>query len=221
MKRTAVILGFVATVALAIGGGLLHGWMTGRWGPPPAMLAAGQRLMELPTRIGPWNLLESRDFDESTLRELEPAGYVERTYVHQDTGERIGMMLVVGAVGPISVHTPEVCVSNQAYEISEKTREVTIPLADGASHRVWTVAFRSRGVEGHGLRMYYAWSTGGPWLAPEDARYFFAGNPYLYKVQVSAQASPRAASATSDVGQRFLRDLIPAAQKYLIDSQSK
>lgn len=71
------------------------------------------------------------------------------------------------------------------------------------------------------LQTYYAWSTGGPWVAADDPRYSFAGEPYLYKVQLSALATPQAAPVQSDVGQRFLRDLIPVAQKYLIQPTSK
>jgi hypothetical protein len=221
VKRVAEALGFLVIIALTVCGGVIHGRMSGRWGTPSAMRAAGERLVELPAQIGPWKLVESRNFDESTIRELEPTGYVERTYFNKDTGERIGLMMVVGAFGPISVHTPEVCVSNQAYEISEKRREVPVKTPDAGSHSLWSVAFRSRRVDGHMLRMYYGWSTGGPWLAPENARSFFTGEPYLYKVQLSAVVPPGTAPRQPDAGQRFLRDLIPVAQKYLIPTSSE
>jgi hypothetical protein len=221
VKRITTVLGFVAIVALTVFGGVIQGRMSGRWGPGSEMLAAGERLAELPAQFGPWKLLESHQFEESTMRELEPAGYVERTYMNRDTGERIGLMMIVGAVGRISVHTPEVCVGNQRYDISGKRQKVDIEAPGAGSHKVWSVAFRSRTVDGHVLQTYYGWSTGGPWQAPADPRYSFAGEPYLYKLQLSVVASPGATPVQSDVGQRFLRELIPAAQKYLIQPTSK
>jgi hypothetical protein len=221
VKRIATALGFAAIVAMTVCGGVIHGRMSGRWGAPSARLAAGERLVDLPAQIGPWNLVESRNFDESTIRELEPTGYVDRTYVNRDTGERIGLMMVVGAFGPISVHTPEVCVSNQAYEISEDRRRVPVEIRDAGSHSLWSVTFRSRLVDGHILRMYYGWSTGGAWLAPGNVRSFFKGEPYLYKVQLSAVVPPGTAPSQPDIGPRFLSDLIPVAQEYLIPTSSE
>lgn len=123
MKHVTVVLGFVAIVAMTVFGGVIHGRMSGRWGPGSDVLAAGEKLMEIPAQIGPWKQHgEPHQFDESTMRELEPAGYVERTYVNGDTGERIDLMIIVGAVGRISVHTPEVCVGNQRYDLRETAK---------------------------------------------------------------------------------------------------
>jgi hypothetical protein len=216
VKRYAAVWGFVAIVAIVVYGGVLHGSMTNRWGVGSEMQSAGERLAEIPAEFGPWKQVESREFDESTKRELQPAGYIERTYLNENTGERIGLMMVVGRVGPISVHTPEVCVGSQRYDIAGKRQKVAFESPDALGHSVWSVAFRARSVDGHVLQTYYGWSLGGPWMAADDPRLSFAGQPYLYKVQLTAVSPPRAVPTQSDVGQRFLRDLLPVAQKCLI-----
>jgi len=221
MKRITGLLGFAAIAALTLCGGVIHGRLSGRWGPPLAMIAAGEKLAQLPAQFGPWKLAASHEFSEITKTELECTGYVDRTYVNQNTGERVDVMLVVGPTGAISVHTPEVCVGGRDYTIAGERRQVTVETPDAASHRFWSVAFRSRGLEASTLRICYGWTAGGPWMAPENPRFYFVGKQYLYKVQVSAQGPLQAASTQRDAGQQFLRDFIPAAQMCLIDSSSK
>ena len=76
----------------------------------------------------------------------------------------------------------------------------------------WNKRFKSKGVHGELMSVYWAWNTGKGWLAARDARYKFAGLPFLYKAQVSCGCLD---DRPDDAGQRFLAAFVPVAAKYV------
>ena len=66
------------------------------------------------------------------------------------------------------------------------------------------------------LRVYYGWSEGGPWLAPDSSRLAFAGRPYLYKIQVASQHAPGDAPEADDPCLQFLKAFLPVLKDHLV-----
>lgn len=221
MKRTLPYFALGVAAVLTIVSGAVHGRLSNRWGTPADIPAVADLLTRVPAEFGPWQKESDTRLDARVEEMLECAGYVNRTYRHSTTQERVHVAILLGPPGPIAVHTPEICYSSQDYTITEKPHPVTIeprgqaatPTAAGSAHTLWATTFRSNALDGAALRVYHGWSDGGPWSAPEQPRYTMAGSPYLYKIQL---AGPSSADAdTEDVGRQFLEDFLPVLQKHI------
>jgi len=217
MIRSNWFKALFVVLALTLASGAMQGRMRGRWGPASAMVTAGQLLETFPTEFGDWKLLRNGELGEDATNQLEPTGWLVRTYENRKTGTEVSAILLVGPPGPISVHTPEVCISSQQYKIIEPRRSVTLGDTGAGSpqHTFWAATFQSTDVVGSLLRTYWAWTTDGTWQAAKGARYRFAGEPYLYKVQVSASYPPGADFEHDDSCRDFLADFVKAAPAYL------
>ena len=169
-------------VALTLVSGTLYGRLTQRWGPPADLIAAAEHVRDFPKQIGEWQLAEDNTMPDSTQETLECAGYVNRRYLHQKTGQSIGLALIVGPPGPTAVHTPEICYSSKAYTIQGSPQPKHL---DEFGHSFWGIHFESRHAGAEQLQVYYAWNNELHWEASGNPRIKFGGNPMLYKIQVS------------------------------------
>lgn len=195
-----------AAIALTVLTGVVYGRWTQRWGPPPDLQAAAARV-ELPRQIGAWQLLEEQPLADEVLRTLECVGHVNRVYVDKATGARVNVAVLAGPPGPISVHTPEICYSSRAYEITADRQKTWFKAPGGASHSLWRTTFKSRNAGAEQLRVYYGWSTGDQWAASPSPRFEFGGQSFLYKIQMATQVGP-SDDAVQDPCQSFMNALI-------------
>jgi hypothetical protein len=214
MRWSLAILCTALVGALTLASGAIQGRMMFRWGIPAQMASAAGLLNGLPCQFGDWRLQSESEMDPESIRQLEPAAYVSGTYVNEKTREAVNVMVVLGPFGRIAVHTPEVCMDSQAFTIVQKRQATPVPDRDGQPHAFWGVTFRTTDVSQRLVRVYYGWSAGDGWSAPENARYAFVGSPYLYKVQLSS--SVRLIEQGDDACVRFLRDFVSVARQYLI-----
>ena len=186
------------------------------------MRAAAQKLDDVPRHFGGprndrWQLKSSETMSADTVEMLECTGYLMRTYENRGTGRVVSVFVIVGPAGPIAVHTPEICYSSQNYKSRDTRQRVAIPGGQGQDDQFWALSFKTKSVQEDLLRVYYAWSTGDRWSAPNDARYAFAGWPYLYKIQLSSQT----AGGDGPEDRRHLpgvfKDFVPVLRQYLIE----
>lgn len=195
------------TLAATVAGGLLFGKYSQRWGAPPDLKAAAVNVAELPKTIGEWQLAEELTMAASAVKMLECAGHVQRRYINTSTGHEVNVAVIVGPPGPTAVHTPEICYSSRAYDLQEDRKLVTLDQSSPQSDTFWTVDFATRNVMASKLRVYYAWSDGGPWQASQSPRFEFAAAPLLYKIQLSTDIAPQMDDKTRDAGLDFLDQL--------------
>jgi hypothetical protein len=200
-------------VGLTILSGYLQGKMSRRWGESVDILAMGRALESFPEQIGPWQLESSDKLEEPVEKVLECAGYLVRGYRNPETGETLNLALLLGPSGPMSVHSPDVCYSAQAYDRIDEPHQVTIAGKNGENGEFWAQTFEAKDVNGELLRVYYAWRAGGRWTAAKGARLSLAKHSYLYKVQVAAPILD--AGSESDPAGRFLQDFLAVAQEEL------
>ena len=77
------------------------------------------------------------------------------------------------------------------------------------------MTLQSKGLDAGFLRVHYGWSTGGPWSAPTDGRFAFAGRPYLYKIQTAGPLSSPIDADSSDPSLNFLKAALPVIREHL------
>lgn len=202
----------IALIALVLGitlvTGAVQGRLTQRWGPVPDMLLAVRHLEDIPKQLGDWQFLSDERIEESTVRMLSCVGYINRQYVNRKTGRTVWIAIILGSAGPVSVHTPEICYSSRAYEISESRKQVSLSDADGRTHSFWSLSFRSPNPSTDQLQVYYAWNGNGQWEASKSPRFEFAGRRSLFKLQIASLVPTATRSQAQDPCQEFLSALL-------------
>lgn len=186
---------------------------------PQLLDRAAQTLARpLPTRVGNWQVMHESPLDERTLQMLRCPAHISRVYVHDQTGERVSVTVLVGPAGPIAVHTPEICFSSQDYKIDGDRIAASIDSGELGAQTFWDVVFRTTEVGGSKLRVLYAWSDGTRWNASEQPRYTYGALPYLYKLQLAGPEAP--AAGEFDASRDFLTQFLGQLEKQLIPAPS-
>jgi hypothetical protein len=204
------LIASLTACGLALLCGLVHGYWTDRWNAPTDARDAGARLEQIPLTIGEWD----GQAVEVKASQIEAAltGNVQRRYVNRLTGETVTLALVVGRPGPVSIHTPDVCYTASGYVIGPRSH-ASVP---GCNAEFLTMdAVRTRATEESRVRLYWAWSAGTGWAAPEDPRLTFARFRVLHKLYVLRDQTSVGEPTREDPCVTFLQVLLPCLDQTL------
>ena len=173
-----VLAGMVALLAY----GLAEGYWTNRWTSSAALASAAERLRNVPSRVEGWDA-EEQELDPRQAKQGEIFASVLRTYKHLATGEAVRVLLLCGRPGPISVHTPQVCLGGAGYAlVRPAAREKPDP---SEADEFWAGRFWRRGQAGtDNMEVYWSWNARGSWVASDGPRLAFAREKVLYKLYV-------------------------------------
>lgn len=213
-RATGQTVALVLVVILAIGSGLVHGWLDGRWSSGPDLASIGERLNKLPEALGDWVLLRHQEMPANALQMLRCYGHTLRVYQHSKTGAQVTIAVLLGPRGPIAVHTPEICYSGQGVKQAKERQSVPIK-ANGLAHSVWQLNFLSKSDSSPALEVFYAWSDGGAWQASKYPRFWLTSR--LYKFQL---AGPPPASGEQSACVDFLQNFLPALSNLTVKTQT-
>jgi len=217
MRKSGVFLAAAALLVGTLASGWLHGNSARRWGPTDALDNAATRLQgALPAQLGPWRLAKQHAPEEGVAEVLQCAAYFHGVYSNDETGETVGIALVAGPSGPISVHTPEICYSALDYEMAGQRQRVAVNDKNGQTHSLWQVHANSRHASRPNRRVLYGWSSGRAWEAPAGPRFAFAGLPVLYKLQLAGPSRDTQTNPAADPCQDFLFRFLAHVQPRLI-----
>lgn len=216
MTKYVVTSGWMAVAILtAIGlsgvSGVVQGISSGRWGQRESVREAAERLNNIPSSFGAWELKDLQPLSKEVEAILESPVYLAGTYINRQTGELVGAVVLAGPPGPIAVHSPDICYSSAHYEIRDQ-RDVSIGGPHSAD-KLWQLDLLARSVDATPLRVYYGWSAGEQWEAPSNPRVSFAGSSLLYKVQIAFDPTSDHNDGR-DLGQRFLADYLQAIKPF-------
>lgn len=219
MKYHAAILTASALI-LTVASGMWHGRISNRWGPPTAVRPALEMLPGVPREIGDWTLVDEQQLDPQVVDTLQCHGYLYRIYEHQESGQKVNVVVLLGPPGPISVHTPEICYSGQGFE-SDGQRVMHAVSRPGNSEQdqFWSVRMKPLQNDGSVQQVYYAWSDGSRWTNPESPRWAFRRQPYLYKLQLASvqpSESPAAGDSQMQGAEDFLHEFSAAARPFIV-----
>jgi hypothetical protein len=190
-----------------------HGWRTDRWGAPPKLSEAAAQLDALPLRIGDWEgaVLE---LPAEQVRIANVAALSARKYTHRYTHAEVTVLILCGRPGPVSVHTPDVCYQGAGYVMGPSRTEA---LTEGNNARV--ADFKKAGPLPATLRIRWAWSKGGEWMAVESPRLQFAREQILYKMYMVRQV-PSGGDSSDSIPEIILaNELLPLLQTSLVPLQ--
>jgi hypothetical protein len=216
MKQLPII-----TLSTVLLGTLLVGYVQGRisnrWGLRANAEAAAEQLRRrLPEEVGNWRMKSDDKLPDAVVNILQCPAYITRVYEHQQTGDVVNVAVLLGPPGPISVHTPEVCYSSREFTPDGDRRRVTVKDTAGTEHTLWHLPLKANNLQSSSLRVYYGWSTGHTWDAPEHPRYNFGSLPHLYKLQVAVTDHPASEAIDFNSGDDFLSNFLAQLQPQMV-----
>ncbi len=210
MSRTLPAL---LAVPLVVAFGLAEGLWANRWQTSDAPERAAARLAGVPLSVGDWQG-EARELGARQAEKAEVTGHLWRRYVNRRTGAAVSVLLVCGRAGPVALHPPEVCYQGAGYRMNAGKARREVP-AEGEAAEFWVGQFQKDGAVPEPLRIYWAWSAGGPWAAPDNPRLAFARQPALYKLYVIQGLSRPDEAAEEGPTPEFLRAFLPQLRSQL------
>jgi hypothetical protein len=172
---------------------------------------AEQRLEQIPSAIGDWQLQSQQALSREVIDMLQCRGHVLRSYLNQRTGRSIQLVVLIGPAGPLIVHRPEVCMDGQGDRIISGPERVEISQQGVGPHGLFRSTFSTKQSTGRRIVVYYGWSRGDRFEAPESPRLALGREPALCKIQVATNAeSLSRTNQDQDAAQQFLKDFLPA-----------
>jgi len=202
-------------LVLALGYGVVHGRYTGRWVPLPSLENYTQRLPNVPMRAGEWAATDL-PLDEEELSRSGIHGHLYRQYRSRKTGESLSLLIVCGRPGPISVHTPDICYRDAGYTAVGEAEKRTIRF-ENRTAEFWRLRFRPPGrATGRELEIYWAWASDKGFVAPDNPRIAFAGQPALYKVYVVRESIAVGSQPQSRLEPELFESLFPQLEAVLV-----
>lgn len=212
MKR---IFPAMVALVLVVGTGLVHGYVTERWHVNEAIQRAVTAVEKLPTKVGDW---ESEPIKSNARGRLNLAAEQYVRFVNKKTGDTVALALVCGRMGPVSIHTPDVCYSASGFTVGKKT---TFEMKDVAGAPVFFTADMKRPNSAEGLpqRLFWTWRAAGQWRVADNPRKTFSGQPVLYKFYLARELSAPVPLDQEPVVE-LLRQLLPELDKVLVESES-
>lgn len=206
-------LGMVILAAASIGGDQLCRRADRHVDREMLLTRASTAIDKLPRTIGKWSVKRSQPLPNDVIQILQCRNHLCRHYVHEQTGEEVELILLVGGSGRMLAHTPEICYASANFDIADGPESEVIRRPNGREDTFNTVLFKANDLNAWEQRVYYGWCPAdGKWQAPKNPRWNLGGEPMLYKLQIASVSSdgktskdtPRESSAY-----RFVVDSLP------------
>lgn len=183
MLRTPTVL---VLAALIVGAALVHGAVTQRWSvfaPDPAVT---DRLHALEVRLDDWQPTPI----ETEMPTNERSTATARRYFSAARNQTVVVTIISGIPGSVSTHTPDVCYVGSGYKCLRGPKKESLELPGGATVSYYTADFEKKTqTKFDRVRVRWAWSTDGTWVAPDSPRWQFAKQlnavPTLYKLYIA------------------------------------
>lgn len=232
MNKYSPYIGVALLVVITLATGLLQGKMTNRFGLPEDMNEAAHKLENLRKVLespkfsfgerGQWRMVKSSKMANLVVETLECREYLNASFVNSEVPSlQINGFIILGPPGPVAVHTPEICYSSKDYDITDERERVRIFPKGPQEDEFWGLTLRSKQVDADILRVYYAWTSEGPWTAPDIPRITYGGGSKLYKMQLAVKLPPDAKLEQGDACQEFLKAFLPVVNGQLFETASK
>lgn len=198
------------TAAVLLASGLAHGFLSDRWTPRADELVreARGRLDAFPEQVGSWDGTPRRwsEFE----RAMPEGDFVTREYVNRLNGNSVGMLMAAGHARNVwQWHTPDQCYPAQGYDLVAPVGKTPVPVA-GIEAEFFHADFTlPRGSNPVHVRVFWAFSGDGRWLAPDLNQLTFGRFANLYKVYVTRSLARPGEPLENDVCLEFLKAALP------------
>ncbi len=205
--KPALILATISVLVLTLIPAIKDGQRRFRWGEDSEVTLLASRLETFPKQIGDWRCISDELLGKTSANQLQPLGFINRSYVNDALKMQTNVFILLGPTGPTAVHTPDICFSSREFTIINKRKVVSVDPDRSSRSMCFETNFKSRDVSGSYLTSWYAWTIDGDWQAPENARYYFAGSRFLFKIQITARYPDLDTMENDKVMRQFLAEI--------------
>lgn len=205
------IIPIAVAIALIVGTAIVQGVWTERWGTFPELELFAEQLPNVPENIGEWTGEEAPETDKRILEIAGAVGSLSRVY-RNERGETVSVFIVCGRLMDVFHHTPDRCYPAAGFEtVGEKIKQV-VETNDGPAQFRTATFLKAEPGGNQMLRIYWSFNGSGPWVAPDEYRWSFAGQRALYKIYVVSSVSG-SDSPDQNPAVDFIRVLMPELTK--------
>ena len=203
-------LPIAAAVVLIAFTAIVQGIWTERWGEFPELELYASRLKDVPMQIGDW-IGEEVPETETSRRILDYAGAVgslARNY-RNDRNEQVQVFIVCGRFDDVFAHTPDRCYPAAGFESGGDTTQHSVEIGTEVAEFKTATYLKADPGGNQNLRIYWSFCANGPWIAPEQHRWEFAGARALYKLYVVVPSTSGEIPVDRNAAIDFIHLLIP------------
>ncbi len=178
-------LTYFSVFALVVCGALVHGAVTQRWSPFVSNSDLTARLHAREVRLGDWVPTEV----PTEMPENERSTATSRRYDSAANKRTAVVSFISGIPGSVATHTPDVCYPGSGYKTLRGPRREEFAPKNGRAGAAYVADFEKKTrTKFDRVRVRWAWTTDGTWVAPDNPRWQFAAQfrvATLYKVYVA------------------------------------
>ncbi|MDG2382739.1 MAG: exosortase-associated EpsI family protein [Pirellulaceae bacterium] len=201
-------------VLVTVTSGVLDGRMSQQWGADQDFEQSAIALAELPKQFGRWHLEGKQGLGDSAMELLQCRAFIHHSYRNADTGQLVTIAVMVGPGAKMSIHVPEICFEAKNYSLVQDRERIQVDAGSAVENQLWTVVFQLNDVSEQRINVYYGWKAAGQWVAPTMPRWSVAGNPVLYKLQLSERITT-SIDGSEGGALEFLESFLPVLNERL------
>lgn len=168
-------------------------------------------MADLPRNLGRWKAQgKDQELDPETLEIAGASDYVSRSYVDEQTGVVLSLIVVFGPAERVVGHIPEVCYPAVGYSPASTPTDLTITF-DSGSARFRAMAFaKGQGLTGDRQEVYYSFRHAGHWSpTTAETRKRYRLEPATFKVQVQRRVGEAEGRGLNNPIESLLSVLVP------------
>jgi hypothetical protein len=225
LRISRIVWAGLACVLLAASG-VYRGLQDSRHGDEKSYLEACPiDLQKIPDQLGGWRRVKGteKSLDSLTMRISGGTDHVIRTYVDDQTGVSVLIMILFGPAEPVIPHTPEVCYPSNGFTPADDSYMRIIKGVDGRDYPFRSGVYTKAG--GRSVireESYYSFRLEGVWSPDAGAgRRFPRRNPSVFKIQVQRRVLEGERRDSDDPTEALLAVLAPELERMITEAESK
>ena len=213
MSRTSyAYASFAAALVIILAVTIVQGNWSERWGDHPELKIFAERVREVPLEIGEWHGKKTAEPSKRIRQAAGAVAMLSADYLNSTTNQSVRVHVVCGRLQDVFYHTPDRCYPASGFEAQGDPVRQTFDLHGTKAEFFTSVFQRSEASGSVNLRIYWSWCADGPWVAPDQEKWTFAGRRALYKLYVETNAATDS-TADNNAAVDFIKVLIPELQK--------
>jgi len=212
-----VVAGSVAGAALLLIGVVtwVQGSWSERWGEHAELKIFAEHLRKIPMQIGDWSGKKTAEPSKQIQQVAGNVGTLSAEFRNQYNPDQwVKVDLVCGRLQDVFYHTPDRCYPAAGFSAGGSPVRQVFDLPSGEAQFFTSTFQKHESAGSQNLRIYWGWCADGPWVAPDQEKWTFAGRKALYKLYIATEATGEQTSEHNPASD-FIKVFVPELQKAL------
>lgn len=218
MKNLLAIVPFVVALPIVVTAAIWQGNHSERWGRFPELEVCAKRIDSIPLEIGEWRGVLGPKMEEEIRQYAGAVGDTQITFSNKQ-GDHVNVLVVCGRLMDVWNHRPDRCYPAHGYEEKgdRSTQKIEISKGVNAEFQMSIYALKDQPSQ---VRVYWAWSSDGRWLAPDGLRDDFTRMKPVFKIQIESPVGRDVHAPTEGPAAELIKELIPEVNRVLFPPET-